>query len=379
MTVLRLNSNTISYRPGTIDLRSIILRSVTLIEYHLTKSLPTRASLRSVDEWCCLSCRTLVYVLALCQWLAEPQYCAPNAPLKAAHVLLHETWNSDSLTSTLKTLFVIHSRQYAFATQTIDTTAVCTTFEGRQPEAYSFFTLKLLNADDVMVRRCARHTLIKAMPLVSPILTVTLYGVTVCIASAQLSLVAIITVAETNSILWKIEMSRQCFSHDFWLLDMLQKYNGTETSLKNLLYLVAQLMRIWALNAFYAAATELMRMCSGTISSALFKNAVFLRAWPKVNLEQSWSLEIAINIGVGHCTAISATATRVLPFSYISRGSSKVQELRCGMVLATHSSITPLSVLDAATVLALSRSISCVLNEAHFSEIKDPSARNERI
>ena len=102
-------------------------------------------------------------------------------------------------------------------------------------------------------------------------------------------------------------------------VNMLQKYNGTETSLKNLLYLVAQLMRIWALNAFYAAATELMRMCSGTISSALFKNAVFLRAWPKVNLEQSWSLEIAINIGVGHCTAISATNS-LRPYSRLCNG-----------------------------------------------------------
>jgi len=218
--------------------------------------------------------------------------------------------------------------------------------------------------------------LIEAVSMLPLVLAVTLHGVAAYIVSTRdFKLVAKVNEMATNDILWAIETPCQWSENDFWLLGAVCSCSCTERSIRNLLYLVAQVMRTRALGTFYNAAKKLMHMRSGTIRADLFKSTIFLRAWPKINVERSWSVEVAIKVGIGHCTSINATAITLpplaLPVSSFCHRSLRFQKFHYGINLCISiiDNITPLGVLDMATTLASSRAVSRVLTEDCYSGI----------
>jgi hypothetical protein len=218
--------------------------------------------------------------------------------------------------------------------------------------------------------------LIETVSMLPLFLAVTLHGVAAYIVSTcEFRLVATVNTMATNDILWAIETPCQWSENDLWLLGAVRSCSCTESSIRNLLYLVAQVMRTRALGTFYNAAKQLMHMRSGTISADLFKSTVFLRAWPKINVERSWSVEIAIKVGIGYCTSINATAITLpplaLPVSSFCHRSPGFQKFEYGINLSISilDNITPLGVLDMATTLASSRAVSRVLTEVCYSGI----------
>mmetsp|Transcript_5062 Transcript_5062/g.14986 ORF Transcript_5062/g.14986 Transcript_5062/m.14986 type:complete len:484 (-) Transcript_5062:583-2034(-) len=342
------------HRSISHNLNVMVLRLVILIRVHLQASANHENSSQLIHDWIQVSQEILSFGFSLSLWLSNLQY----STLAESHMLFCRARRKyELLVCTQDACFLLHFKQYSSITYVFDTILACMLLERRclKPDLHvpSNHVRQKHNCEN---RRRARHAVIGSAFTMPAMTKVYLEG-----ASLSMGVLTKIVTCRVESVIDGIRRPAKIMHWNILTSpaseDWRHRHDVGRLLLKKIIRCIDHIVRTHNLQEFYRAVVTLTSACSfGAVHTYIYNNTIFVRSWPASLLVRSWSIEIAV-VDCRYGRSIHTIATR-LPKLWGS-------DVHCygGISLPINTLVTPLQVLNAATTIAVSRSISKIMTQ----------------